>query len=236
APNNLSRELIQEQFDIIKSSFFEKALNFENQAITAQSIADLNDTINASSNGLLIAPDEFEDSLATTLAAIEAVSDLMTPEQTRVMVEQAQNSLAISAVRGYIADNPAVAKAQLEQGVWDKYLTPDQKNSLLKLSTEEKKTSDAVAAFEASRRVQAEIAQIQQYGLGTGLTRDRVKNSYIAAGATEEAAEVEARKFEIEKAAAEKVHYFSSTIQFASPADRNAVLEELKPKEGSRTF
>lgn len=236
APTSLGRDLVKNQFDVIKSSFFEKAIEFENAAITAESIADIEDIINENGNGLLVHPDEFQDSLGTALASIEAVSDMMTEHQTRQLTERATNTLAVSAVRGQISENSEIAMSQLTSGKWDKYLTPEQKNSLMGLAQDAVHNSNAVAAFELERRISSDLEQVQQLGYGNGLDRESVKQGYIAAGMPKDRAEVKAREYELNRTISEKVYQLGEQLQFATPEGRDKAVANFKPKEGSRTF
>ena len=86
-------------------------------------------TIQQEANMVLSDPTAFGESLDNVTVLIDNMQ--LPPKMRTQLLKNAESSLAQSQVRGLLRSDPVGAMDRLIAGEWDKYLTPDQKNSLL---------------------------------------------------------------------------------------------------------
>lgn len=148
----------------LKSHFLEQALAGQAALAGEKARSDVTTSYNKYSSALIDDPSSFQMALAMNAQGIDALvqaGNLPSKEAVKLKTVLGEG-LAESAVRGWIQNNPADAKAQLHGGQWDEFLSGDKKKQLLGEADQAIRAAEAEKA--KAKRDAKEARELQQIG------------------------------------------------------------------------
>ena len=224
AKGNAERQLMEISLDRYRATTFESALEFEATAGVIQRKLDLQDSIDLTANSIRSNPEQFEDGLREQLGTLDTIRADMPPTDELQLEESINQKLAVAAVQGEIDLAPGLALQRLQDGHWDKFLTPAQKNALINKAQSSANTVDKVARNRWNRMVEDHLASIKVSDLGvSGVNFDGATAVF---GNTPERDVVVGNLERAEKVAS-SMYAINGKMSTGTPQERRDTVDEL---------
>lgn len=128
----------------LRSDFTTRAFEAQADLAGRKAVADFNGTVNANANTLMADPTHFTEVLRETADTFRNMSNIPAGLRDKLW-QETQSKLAMAAGRGLIDANPMVALKSLRDGVYDEFVTPEQKKQLIGESITEMKAVEVMA-------------------------------------------------------------------------------------------
>lgn len=175
-------------------------------------------------------PESYGEILQDTLGAIEgAEQKYLTPEQAKAKRTNARQSIAEGAVRGIIAQDPALAVEMLKEGSFDTDLDANKKRTLLASAEREVEIARDKAERTFVAGLETYVTAVSSGGeVSEGLAA-RYSDQQIEANVSDP---MEANALKAARADAERHAAAAKSIQGATPDQQVAILEQAAAEAG----
>lgn len=170
------KQYFREQSAQLRSQIAERAVQTQAVKVGEKAKLDFASALTNSSSALVSDPAGFELAQSRTQALIQNYIDTerLDSVQAQELLQQANKTLAVSALKGLARINPEHAKAELQSNQWDAYIDGPTKDSLFS----EVKSEERAKAAEESRMksLQKEALREQQVQIQNDFLEKLQKN------------------------------------------------------------
>ncbi|MBY0262869.1 MAG: hypothetical protein K2Q20_11025, partial [Phycisphaerales bacterium] len=128
----------------LRADFTTRAFEAQADLAGRKAVADFNGTVNANTNTLMADPTHFTEILRETADTFKNMTSIPAGMRDKLW-QETQGRLAMAAGRGFIDANPMLAMKSFRDGVYDDFLTPEQKKQLIGESITEMKAVEVMA-------------------------------------------------------------------------------------------